>query len=253
MSISSKSIQAAIKGPAVKKVKIMELGGSKEHEFNVMPISIKHNCDGELIVYGQISHHLSNRIDDQYWFGFKKKGGLITPTSHQKMIVEKRDGGLATTINFFHPVALAADAYLGTNASEYFDKLEEHKDKVAFLDFDKGHEKAIHNFLKVLSKKITPPKALSKQGLVIFEHDTYRGKKKHVKVGDDIGNFETIGFDDKASSLQALVPKGMKLEVFKHNNCTGHSIEFECGTHYVPDLKIYKLGDQLSSCQWSKV
>ncbi len=254
MSVSQKVIKAAISGPEAKKVKIKELGSSKEHEFNVKPLTLTVNCDGELIVFGQISHHLRFRDDDQCWFGFKKVKNKISPAKPERMIIEKKEGGLVKTLTGkLKPVGLAIGAYFGVDLSKYYDMLERHSDKLSFVDMDHGYEKAISNFLMSLSKEIKPPRSLTGPGITLYEHSMFKGKKLHIKKNEDIKHLKTAGFNDKASSLVATVPKGIKLEVFQHDNFKGEKIEFGCGTHYIKDLKIHKLGDELTSCRWSKI
>ncbi len=253
MGVSEKVIKAATKGPEAKKVKIKELGGSKNHEFNVKPVSLTITCKGELIVFGQISHHLRFRTDDQCWFGFKKKGNTISPNSPEKMVVEKKEGGLVKTITGkLKPIGVAIGAYYGVDVGKYFDKLDEHADKLSFLDMDHGYEKAIKNFLLALSKNIKPPRSLTGPGITLYQHHMFGGKKLFIKKNENIKHLKTVGWNDRASSLVATIPEGLKLEIFKHDNFKGSKIEFGCGTHYIRDLKIHKLGDEITSCRWTK-
>ncbi|MDC8006035.1 hypothetical protein POV27_18430 [Aureisphaera galaxeae] len=253
MGVPEKAMKAAIDGPEAKKLKISEVGSSKKHEFNVKPVSMSVNCDGEFIVYGQISHCLKFRKDDQCYFLFKKKRTAVTPSSPNKMIVEKKDGGLVKTITGpLKPIGIAVGAYFGQDVSKYFDMLDKHADKLSFVDMDSGWESAVRNYLAVLSKRIGSPRPLRKQGLTLFQHHMFKGKTKAIKVGQNITHLKSSGWNDRASSLKALVPKGMKLEVFKHDNFKGDKIEFGCGSHFIRDLKIHKLGDELTSVRWSK-
>ena len=254
MSVSEKVMKAAISGPEAKKVKIKELGGSKSHEFNVKPASMSVNCKGELMVFGQISHHLSFRDDDQCWFGFKKVENKIFPSDSEKMIIEKKEGGLVKTLTGkLKPIGLVVGAYFGADLTKYYDMLDEHGDKLSFVDMDSGYEKAIKNFLIALSKKIEAPKSLTKPEVTLFEHSMFKGKKLRIKKDENIKHLKAKGWDNKASSLTATVPKGMKLEVFQFDDFKGRKIEFGCGTHYIRSLKIHKLGDKLTSCKWSKI
>jgi len=70
MNNLDKAVQAALLGPEVKKLKVFD------HEFNVKPayISKKNN---QTVVNGQISHHLSYRLDDQVYYRFVKENGEI--------------------------------------------------------------------------------------------------------------------------------------------------------------------------------
>ncbi len=253
MGVSEKVIKAAISGPEAKKVKIKELGGSKNHEFNVKPVSLSINGGGEFVVYGQISHHLSFRKDDQHWFGFKKKGNTVIPDDPDKMILKKEDGGLIKTINILKPLGVIIGMKFGVDLGKYFDLANEHADKISFIDMDAGYEKSIKNFLSELSKKIKAPRSLTGPGITLYEHHMFGGKKLSIKKDEDIKHLKSVGWNDKASSLVATIPKGIKLEVFQHDNFKGNKIEFGCGTHYIRDLKIHKLGDELTSCRWSKV
>jgi len=253
MGVPEKAMKAAMNGPEAKKVKISELGSSKNHEFNVKPVSLTVTCNGELIVFGQISHHLRFRTDDQHWFGFKKVGNSITPNEPNKMIVGKENGGIVKTITGkLKPIGVVVGAYYGVDVGKYFDKLDEHADKLEFLDMDGGYEKSIKNFLATLSKTIKPPRTLTGPGITLYQHDMFRGQKRSIKLNENIKHLKNVGWNDKASSLVATIPKGTKLEVFKHDSFKGNKIEFGCGTHYIRDLKIHKLGDELTSCRWSK-
>ena len=118
--------------------------------------------------------------------------------------------------------------------------LDEHGDKLSFVDMDSGYEKAIKNFLIALSKKIEAPKSLTKPEVTLFEHSMFKGKKLRIKKDENIKHLKAIGWDNKASSFQ--------FDDFK-----GRKIEFGCGTHYIRSLKIHKLGDKLTSCKWSKI
>ncbi|MGE7186406.1 methyltransferase [Peribacillus sp. NPDC006672] len=66
------AIHAALYGPEVKKIKVFE------HEFNVKEIDVVDRGIAGKDVYGQISHHLSLRPDDQLYYKFTKKDGEVT-------------------------------------------------------------------------------------------------------------------------------------------------------------------------------
>ncbi|MED3261725.1 methyltransferase [Bacillus thuringiensis] len=72
------AVQAALYGPEVKKIKVFE------HEFNVKPIEVVDLGGGKKYVKGQISHHLSFRPDDQFYYEFTVKDGEVigTPQYH---------------------------------------------------------------------------------------------------------------------------------------------------------------------------
>ncbi|PHD70388.1 methyltransferase [Bacillus toyonensis] len=70
MNNLDKAVQAALLGPEIKKLKVFD------HEFNVKPAYISKK-DNQTVVNGQISHHLSYRIDDQVYYRFVKENGEI--------------------------------------------------------------------------------------------------------------------------------------------------------------------------------
>jgi hypothetical protein len=72
------AIQAALKGPEKKKIRIAR------HEFNVKPVTITRRDDGSIVVDGgnghHISHHVSMSPDDQVYFSVTKKpDGSVEP------------------------------------------------------------------------------------------------------------------------------------------------------------------------------
>lgn len=79
----------------------------------------------------------------------------------------------------------------------------------------------------------------------------FEGKKQVISVNSNVTNLNTINFDDEASSLIAVVPNGVKLEVFRDNDFRSSKLEFGSGTHIVRDLNIHNLGDKISSVKWS--
>ncbi|PGM60593.1 methyltransferase [Bacillus cereus] len=70
MNNLDKAVQAALLGPEIKKLKVFD------HEFNVKPAYIS-KLGNQTIVNGQISHHLSFRLDDQVYYRFVKEDGVI--------------------------------------------------------------------------------------------------------------------------------------------------------------------------------
>lgn len=70
MNNLDKAVQAALLGPEIKKLKVFD------HEFNVKPAYIS-KLGNQTAVNGQISHHLSFRLDDQVYYRFVKKDGII--------------------------------------------------------------------------------------------------------------------------------------------------------------------------------
>ncbi|MGG0262774.1 methyltransferase [Bacillus mycoides] len=70
MNNLDKAVQAALLGPEIKKLKVFD------HEFNVKPAYISKK-DNQTVVNGQISHHLSYRLDDQVYYRFVKENGEI--------------------------------------------------------------------------------------------------------------------------------------------------------------------------------
>lgn len=67
-----KMVNAALNGPEIKKVKYVN------HEFNVKKAKITDRVTGITKIEGQISHHLSYRADDQFYYTIEKQGGKIT-------------------------------------------------------------------------------------------------------------------------------------------------------------------------------
>lgn len=70
MNHLDKAVQAALLGPEIKKLKVFD------HEFNVKPAYIS-KLGNQAVVNGQISHHLSFRLDDQVYYRFVKEDGVI--------------------------------------------------------------------------------------------------------------------------------------------------------------------------------
>ncbi|PEO00750.1 methyltransferase [Bacillus cereus] len=70
MNNLDKAVQAALLGPELKKLKIFD------HEFNVKPAYIS-KMGNKTLVNGQISHHLSFRLDDQVYYRFIKENGEV--------------------------------------------------------------------------------------------------------------------------------------------------------------------------------
>ncbi|PEO39969.1 methyltransferase [Bacillus wiedmannii] len=70
MNNLDRAVQAALLGPEIKKLKVFD------HEFNVKPAYISKQGN-KTYVSGQISHHLSHRIDDQVYYRFEKENGEV--------------------------------------------------------------------------------------------------------------------------------------------------------------------------------
>jgi hypothetical protein len=65
------AVNAALNGPEVKKIKVFE------HEFNVKEIEVVNLGAEKKYVKGQISHHLSFRPDDQFYYEFTVQDGKV--------------------------------------------------------------------------------------------------------------------------------------------------------------------------------
>ncbi|HHT7228405.1 TPA: methyltransferase [Bacillus cereus] len=98
MNNLDKAVQAALLGPEIKKVKVFD------HEFNVKPAYIS-KMGNQTIINGQISHHLSYRLDDQVYYRFVKENGEI------KNLEIKIDRGGWTTITA--PIGAIIAQYFG--------------------------------------------------------------------------------------------------------------------------------------------
>ena len=239
-------LNAALNGPEVKLVNI------KGHEFNVKPISYRIHND-EVTIFGQLSHCLRFRTDDQVWYSFKKKGNKIIPADPEKMVVEKEDGGLLKTIGKLKDVGGFIGGFFGIGANKFFDLLENQSGNLDFIDFDGDWEGAAKSFFSDLAKQTVPPKSIKVTGLMLFQDDNLRGNSINIKVGDNVENAKTIGWNDRASSLLAVVPEGKKLELYQHDNFHGLVLELGPGSHIVRDLKIHRLGDEITSVRWENV
>ena len=64
------AMKAALKGPEKKLLKIFG------HEFNVKPCQISRNGQ-KLIINGQLSHCLTLRPDDQFFYTIVKENGIV--------------------------------------------------------------------------------------------------------------------------------------------------------------------------------
>lgn len=94
----NEAVKAALHGPERKDILI------RGHGFNVKPID-RQDVNGEIHIWGQISHKLAHRPDDQmYYHLLKKNGNLI---SIDRQINKGGWEGLAT------PVAVVVGAYFG--------------------------------------------------------------------------------------------------------------------------------------------
>ena len=257
--VPQKVLNAALHGPQLKKVSIKELKSSTTHEFNVKPVSMSVTPNGDLIVFGFISHHITGKKDDQYYFGFKKVGGKVIPNDPEQMIESITKGGFIKTIGLSKPLGKLVAVYYGQNADKYYDWMDDNADLLDFIALDKGHEKAVYNYLLALSKTIKQPRPLQEKRLVLYTRYNYKykdkGKRRVVKVGENISNLETLGLNDNISSLHVVVPKGMQLELFiakNYRDGTGKLVLLE-GSHYIKDMGCHKMNDKLSSIKWSKV
>lgn len=241
-----KELAAALKGPELKEVKI------NGHEFNIKPVSYRIHED-EIIVFGQLSHSLRFRTDDQIWYAFKKKGNVVTPSDPVKMIVQTSIGGAIATILRFKKIAIPIAAIFGVDATNFFDDLENNSEKLSFIDFDGGWESAAKSFLIELATAIIPPAPITNIGLQLYQDDNLRGKSITIKDGQDVAQASKIGWNDKASSLKALIPEGKKLELYQHSDYKGLELELGPGSHLIRDLKIHKIGDEISSFHWENI
>jgi hypothetical protein len=246
---SEEAIRAGLHGPEAKEVRLREPTGNKSHEFNIKPLSYRvHRA--EVTAFGQLSHRLAFRTDDQVWFAFKKEGARVQPASAQKMVVEKEHGGVLSTIARLRPIGVAVGAYFGVDAGQYFDALEKHEGDFGFIDFDDGWERAAGDFIEALAKQLSPPRVSVDAGLRLFADDNLRGRQAQFGVNRDIANAKEVGWNDRASSLLASVPDDKRLELYQHDHFRGRMLELGPGTHIVRDLKIHKLGDAITSVRW---
>jgi hypothetical protein len=65
-------VQAALKGPEIKRIKVLD------HEFNCKPIEILRLDSDKLNVAGQLSHHRTDWFDDQIHYMFIVNGQAKT-------------------------------------------------------------------------------------------------------------------------------------------------------------------------------
>jgi hypothetical protein len=72
LSSIDKIVNSALNGPEIKKAKL------SKHEFNIKKVKISDYVDGVIKIEGQLSHHLSFRDDDQFYYTFEKRDGKIT-------------------------------------------------------------------------------------------------------------------------------------------------------------------------------
>ena len=241
-----KALRAALDGPEVKLEKV------NGHEFNFKPVSYRVNGN-EITVFGQVSHCLAFRADDQVWYTFRKTGNNVLPRDPVKMVVQKEEGGALKTIAKLKDVGIFVGALFGIDAGKYFDKLEDNAGNLSFIDFDSGWEKAASSFFRSLADRVAPPNRVKINGLQLFEHDNMRGKSIAIPVDKDVPETGKIGWNDRASSLLAKVPSGKKLQIFQHSEFRGLALELGVGDHIIRDLKIHKIGDAISSVKWENV
>ena len=218
------TIKAALQGPELKKVKI------SGHEFNVKPVSYRvHN--GEITVFGQLSHCLALRDDDQVWYTFRKNGATLIPSDTKKMVVKKQDGGIIKTIEHLKGVVSIIASIYGVNSDKFFDTLSKQSGSLGFLDFDGDWETAANGFLRDLAANVTVPAMPQISGLKLFQDTNMHGSTVSISVGQQVPSTGSLGWNDKASSLQAVVPEGKKLSLFKNSNYDGLLMEFAAGSH----------------------
>jgi hypothetical protein len=99
MNNLDKAVQAALLGPEKKKLKVFD------HEFNVKPAYIS-KLGNQTIVNGQISHHLSFRLDDQVYYRFVKEDGVI---KNLEIKIDRGDGWTKITA----PIGAIIAQYFG--------------------------------------------------------------------------------------------------------------------------------------------
>ncbi len=249
MPLSQRAISAATKGPEAKKVKIKQSNSSKRHEFNIKPVSYRY-FNQELTIFGQISHCLKLRKDDQIWFTFNKKGSQLTPSNSNEMIVELEDGGFVETLVMLKPIGIAIGDYFGVDANKYFDMIKSHQKDFDFVDLDNGWKKAVSYFLDDLSKQITKPRLTQLRGLKFFKNTNMKGKSISIRVGQDIKHMKSLKWNDIASSLVASIPINRKLEIYRGQNFTSRKLELGPGYHIIRDLSIHGFGDAITSLRW---
>ncbi|MEP6951886.1 MAG: hypothetical protein ABI863_21535 [Ginsengibacter sp.] len=239
------TIKAALQGPELKKANI------NGHEFNIKPVSYR-IYKGEITVFGQLSHCLSLRVDDQVWYTFRKKGAIINPTKPNEMVVKKEEGGVIATIEKAKDVVGLIAGIFGVDSDKYFDKLKELSSDLSFVDFDGDWEKAASSFLTELADSATIPAMPQDSGLKLFQDYNMTGNSYVIKLDHDVAKLQDLGWNDKASSFYAVVPEGKKLTLHQHPDYKGLVLEFGPGSHIIHDLNIHNFNDGLSSVRWEK-
>lgn len=247
MAISKKVLNAALNGP--QQLKGVEING---HEFNVKPVSYRTVGD-EITVFGQISHCLKFRKDDQVWFTFRKNGKKVEPNDSIKMIVEKEDGGVFATISLLKPAGVVVGSLFGVDAGKFFDLLNKASNSSSFIDFDQGWEKAVSGYLQELSANVVKPKRVINPGVQLFQDPHFTGRSLLIKVDQDVENTKNINFNDNVTSILAKVPAGKKVSIFQHADFKGLALEFGVGEHRISNLETHKLNDEISSIKWENV
>lgn len=246
MSVPQRAINAALNGPEAKKVRIYG------HEFNVKPLSISVNVNGETIAFGQISHHLAGRTDDQHWFGFMKTANGTVPNKVSAMHLKKKKGGVVGTLLELRPVLdYLAEKFFGEDADEFYKKLDEYEEDLEYLDFDRGYEKSIEKFLEVISERVSAPGNPGFHGLKVYRGKNFENEDMTIEVGDDQQRIRD-SWNDEISSLIAVVPAGRRLEIFgRYNfNDEGNSLKLDSGRHFIKDLSIHEMNNIISSIRW---
>jgi hypothetical protein len=246
MSVSQQVLNAAIFGPEIKEV---EISG---HEFNVKPVSIRIYRD-ELSVFGQLSHHLTGREDDQLFYSFRKKAGVVSPNFAEGMILSIQEGGLLKTLLGWRTAITFIANVFGFSADKYFELLVKVEGKLPNVDFDKDWEKSAKEFLEALSAAFAIPRYEKIPGLRLYANLAQSGTEKGISVGDDVADFRRIGFNDTVTSLDAFIPDNKLVRLFHHPNYSGPFIELGPGYHKITDLRIHNFDDVFSSAKWENV
>lgn len=244
MAINPKILDAALNGP--EQVKLVKING---HEFNVKPVSYRTVGD-EITVFGQISHCLVFRKDDQVWFTFRKNLANVEPNEPKKMIVEKEAGGVIATISLLKPAGVVIGGLFGVNAGLYFDALNRASNPLSFLDFDEGWERAVGTYLQELAARVVRPNSVRNPGVQLFVDRHFSGANILINVDQDVVHTNTLNFNDNVTSILANVPSGKKVSIFQHSDFKGLALELGVGEHRISHLEIHKLNDEISSVKW---
>src|SRR5205807_8029802 len=87
----------------------------------------------------------------------------------------------------------------------------------------------------------------------VFADFNMTGSSTVINVDRDIPNANSIGWNDKISSLYAVIPEGKKLTLFQYANYGGKTLEFGAGSYIVHDMRIHDFNDGTSSIRWDNV